>query len=845
VCWCRCDARPHDAKEETSGAGSINPAVGEGGKKQMGKHFKSVSIFSIALVVAWFSLLAPLRMAADNDDPPSRVARLGYAGGSVSFQPAGTDEWVSAIVNRPVTTGDKLWADNDSRAELHIGSASIRIAGNTGFSFLNLTDDVTQIQLTAGTLRVRVKRMDENERFEVDTPNLAFSVLRPGVYRINVSESGNATLIKVRSGEGEVTGGGSAYTVHAREAGAFTGTDELNADVQGYGNDDDDFDTWCATRDRHEDLSVSARYVSPDVIGYQDLDDYGGWRLVPEYGNVWFPHTTIVGWAPYRYGHWAYVYPWGYTWIDDAPWGFAPFHYGRWISYNGVWGWVPCPPRAPGVVYVRPVYAPALVAWVGGPHFGVGLSVGWFPLGPREVYVPSYPVSRTYVNNVNVSNTTVNTTVINNYYNSTVINKNTTAVNNNVNVVHQTYVNQTVAGAVTATTPQAFTSAQSVSKNVVAVNQKEVATASVNALTPSVAPAKQAVLGAGAAATVKPPVAIEGRAVVAKATPPPPPVPFAKQEQAIKANGGNPLAISQVRQMQPATAQAAHPSVKIAPPAKPQNVEGGKPGRPQSSGSNQPGQAQLNSSNKPATTNNGGQPGNNGSANPNSKALNDRPPSARPNGGDQPGQAQTNNSNRPGATNNAGQLGNNGTANPDSKTPNDRPPSARPNGGDQPGQAQTNNGNKPTTTNNAGQPGNNGTANPNNKTPNDRPPSARANSGGNNAGNSGNQNNAGNRDKNVRPELDQKHQQELEQLRTKQDQERQKVEQQQQQERQRLAQKNADDLKQQQLNQKHQEQLQSLEKKHDSEQQKLQQKQQDEKRKKASPEKDDPSHNRS
>src|SRR5579859_3848194 len=104
--------------------------------------------------------------------------------------------------------------------------------------------------------------------------------------------------------------------------------------------------------------------------------------------------------------------------------------------------WVPAPPPAPGVVYVRPVYAPALVAWVGGPHFSIGVgiggasAVGWFPLGPREVYVPTYPVSRTYVSNVNVSNTTVNNTVVNNYYNNVVVNKNTTVIN------QTTYVNQ-------------------------------------------------------------------------------------------------------------------------------------------------------------------------------------------------------------------------------------------------------------------------------------------------------------------------------------------------------------------------------------------------------------------
>jgi hypothetical protein len=687
------------------------------------------------------ALFTPQWAAADDDDPPSRVARLGYTHGPISFEPAGTDDWVSAVVNRPMTTGDKLWSDNGGRAELHIGSASIRLSGSTGFSFLNLTDKITQLRLTQGTLRIRVKRLDEYETFEVDTPNLAFSVLRPGVYRINVNEGGDTTVIRIRGGEGEVTGGGSAYTLRARQVGTFTGTDQLQADLDSYRDDDDDFDSWCADRDRHEDRSVSARYVSTDVIGYEDLDDYGGWRPVSGYGTVWFPHTTIIGWAPYHYGHWAYVYPWGYTWVDDAPWGFAPFHYGRWINVDGVWGWVPAPPPAPGVVYVRPVYAPALVAWVGGPHFGIGISigggfaaganVGWFPLGPREVYVPSYPVSRTYVNNVNVSNTNVTNTVVNNYYNTTVINNNTKIVNNNVTVNNQKYINQSVPGAVTATTPQAFTSAQSVSKNAVPVNQKEVAGAPVVAAAPAVAPAKQAVLGASASAAAKPPAALQNRAVVAKATPPPAPVPFAKQQQAIQANGGKPPAISQMQKIQPATAQAARANVKIAPPAK--------PGVPQNVQANKTGPPTANSGNKPGVPNNG-------------VANNGTPNNATP-------------ANKPGST-----PANNGNQGVNQKAYNDRPPSARP-----------------AATNNATSVAN--------------------------------------------PQLDLKHQQELEQLRQKHDQERQKVEQQQQQERKQVAQKAADDQRQQQINQKHQQQLEELEKKHQAEEQKLQQKQQEERQK--------------
>jgi hypothetical protein len=534
--------------------------------------YKLASMLGIALAATF---LMTSRAAADNEDPPTRVARLSHFDGAVSFNPAGTDDWVTAVINRPMTTGDKLWADNGARAELHIGSASLRIGSTTGFSFLNLSDDVTQIQVNEGTVRVRVKRLEENETFEIDTPNLAFSILRTGTYRIDVNESGDTTIVYVRGGEGEVTGGGQAYSVHADQVATFSGTDQLSADVQEIGGYDD-FDQWCADRDRREDRSASARYVSPDVIGYEDLDDYGGWRPVPEYGTVWFPHTTVVGWAPYRYGHWVYIAPWGYTWVEDEPWGFAPFHYGRWVVVGGVWGWVPAPAPVVGVAYVRPVYAPALVAWVGGPHFAVGVgvgggvAVGWFPLGPREVYCPSYPVSRRYVTNVNVTNTTVNTTVVNNYYTNVVVNK-------QVNVTNVTYVNQHVNGAVTATNGAAFTSGQPVARNIVHVDQREVASAQVAAAAPAVAPTRQAVIGTAAPARTQPPAAFVNRAVVAKTTPPLPPPTFARQQAAIQQNGGRPLAVSQYHQLAAANVQTStnasagapvRSNVRIAPTAR-------------------------------------------------------------------------------------------------------------------------------------------------------------------------------------------------------------------------------------------------------------------------------------
>jgi hypothetical protein len=673
---------------------------------------KFASLLTIAL--AW-ALLAPSRASAQDDDnngddPPSRVARLSHTDGSVSFNPAGTDDWVAAVINRPMTTGDKLWSDNGSRAELHIGSASLRLGSTTGFSFLDLTDNVAQVQLTEGTLRVRVKRLDQNETFEIDTPNLAFSILRPGTYRVNVNESGDSTVISVLGGEGEVTGGGHAYSVHAGQTASFEGTDQLNADVQSYA-DEDDFDRWCMERDHREDRSASARYVSDDVIGYEDLDEYGGWRPVPEYGTVWFPHTTVVGWAPYRYGHWVYIAPWGYTWVEDEPWGFAPFHYGRWVTVGGVWGWVPCQPRAVvGVAYVRPVYAPALVAWVGGPHFAVGVvaggpaSVGWFPLGPREVYVPSYHVSRTYVTNVNVYNTTViNRTVVNNYYNTVVVNKQV----NNV-----TYVNQRVNGAVTATSTNTFVSGRSVARDSIRVDQREIVNAQVAYRGPAIAPTRQTVIGSGAPVRTAPPARFVNRSVVVKTAPPPAPVAFERQEAAIRQNGGQPLAASQMRQIQTTQQNQARTAVRVAPPARTVTPIQQQPANTRVQAPNQ----QINN-----------RPGGVVNAPPNHNApVNNAP---------------VNNSNV--------------------RSYDNRPQNSRPN--------------NPVYQNN-------------------------------------------------NPQLEQKHEQQLEQLRTRQDQERQKVEQRQVQQQQKVQQYN-NPQQYQHVQQQQQQQLQRLEQKHDVQQQKLEQRQ--------------------
>src|SRR5579864_5569324 len=221
----------------------------------------TIALFAACLLSTVLVQSAMAQDQYDQDDPPSRVARLGYLQGSVSFQPAGESEWVGVAQNRPLTTGDRLWADQDSRAELNLGSAVIDLNSNTGISFLNLDDRTTQIQLSSGSISVRVRHLDRDDVFEIDTPNQAFSIYRSGRYRVEASEDGTYTVVSIREGEGESTGNGQTYTVHAGQRATFEGTERLNAQVEDLGHPDD-FDDWSEARYRRYENSRSARYVS-------------------------------------------------------------------------------------------------------------------------------------------------------------------------------------------------------------------------------------------------------------------------------------------------------------------------------------------------------------------------------------------------------------------------------------------------------------------------------------------------------------------------------------------------------------------------------------------------------
>jgi len=369
--------------------------------------FSNNSKFSAAILLMLSVMLATFTVSsnADDDDsgpdPSARVARISYLEGSVSLQLAQSDEWISARLNRPLTNRDQIVTDSGSRAELQIGMATVHLDENTQLGLMELSDNALQLQLNQGVVNVTVRGMDNEDTIEVDTPNASVTIPEPGSYRVEVSDHDDLTVVQVRDGSAEVAGERQRYTVQEKEQLRLRGTNRLNAQFDDLDRMDE-FDQWVAERNSRARNSTASRYVDANVIGYEDLDDYGYWHWEADYGNVWYPNRVVTGWSPYRYGHWEWIAPWGWTWIDDAPWGFAPFHYGRWAQVHHRWCWVP------GGRETRAVYAPALVAWVGTPgasvSVGVGGTVGWIPLGPREIFRPHYRASAVYLSRVNVSN---------------------------------------------------------------------------------------------------------------------------------------------------------------------------------------------------------------------------------------------------------------------------------------------------------------------------------------------------------------------------------------------------------------------------------------------------------
>ncbi len=332
------------------------------------------------------------------NDPPGRVGRIAWLSGDVFLSNPDTGELGAAPLNQPLTSGDIVTTGSQARAEIQIGAMTLRLDSGSHVTFERIDDERVRVLLNNGRIIAKLPTDDTRRDFELETGHGRFIPRDTGIYRFE-NDSGN-TSATTYFGTLRFESRDTAFDLNAGESTRIwtDSAGQLNYRMaQGVR---DEFTQWSAARDQRQRASESSRYVSPEMTGAQDLDAHGDWSEYPEYGAVWFPRAVAADWAPYRTGHWAWVAPWGWTWIGHEPWGFAPFHYGRWVMIRGAWAWVP------GTRIARPAYAPALVAWAGTPGASISLSigsppVGWFPLAPREVFVPFYRSSHNHIRYVN------------------------------------------------------------------------------------------------------------------------------------------------------------------------------------------------------------------------------------------------------------------------------------------------------------------------------------------------------------------------------------------------------------------------------------------------------------
>ena len=322
-------------------------------------------------------------------DPPARVGRISTVEGQVLVR-AGDGEAQNALLNWPITTDNRLTTMRGALAEFRVGAAAVRLDGDAELEVSELDDDSVKLHLGYGTVSVRVRNAEALRGVELTTAEARVILTQPGWVRIDAGRQPGTSVVSVLEGAADVDGATGSVTLRAGKRAELTDEELRTGSLQRVA-----FDNWPEAMPA---ATPALRYVTHDTTGYEELDRYGAWQEDAEYGPLWLPGSVPAGWAPYSDGRWTWIAPWGWTWVDNAPWGYAPSHYGRWVLRGQRWGWAPGRDRA------RVPWAPALVGWVGGnheQHHGQRPGVGWFPLSPHDRYVPGYRASSEYERRLN------------------------------------------------------------------------------------------------------------------------------------------------------------------------------------------------------------------------------------------------------------------------------------------------------------------------------------------------------------------------------------------------------------------------------------------------------------
>jgi len=338
---------------------------------------------------------AALAQPQPQDDPPGRVGRVAeIAGGVRTIDAEGA--WTDVDRNQPLSTGDRIATDPSGGATLEFGSTVVRLGPDSDLVVTQLDDQRIRLRFDHGRLAVRVRSDDIPGELFIETDEGAWVPHHPGQYRFDRAARG-VLAAQAWSGDMLLEAADSSLPVKAAQRaevwrqGARQATQyRLVPAVK------DAFGDAVLAADRRDDAPApknAAARLPPEMTGGADLARDGTWGSGPGGQPVWTPAKLPAGWQPYQQGAWTWRARWGWTWVDDQPWGFAPFHYGRWLQVKGRWAWTPGQWGAR-----RPVYAPALVGWFGGPALAVdgAPAIGWVALAPDEPVFPAYAVSARY-----------------------------------------------------------------------------------------------------------------------------------------------------------------------------------------------------------------------------------------------------------------------------------------------------------------------------------------------------------------------------------------------------------------------------------------------------------------
>ena len=347
-------------------------------------------------LVLMFILLSPSTVFSEDLGP----MRLSLIQGNVQILTQDNDDWAPAEINMPLTEGDRLWVAEESRLEIQVeGGVYVRADERTALDILSAGSDAMQLYVNEGHLFIN-NRYGGIRTVQVDTPQSSIRSYDDSIMLLDVQEDGTTEVqalkgyVHAENKEGKtMIGPGDALTIRP------DGTAEL-API----GTPDEWERWNMDRDRQlVAWGESSRYLPDALHEYSaDLDQYGRWVYVSEYGYVWNPGVTALDWVPYREGYWQWVRG-RYVWISHEPWGWAPYHYGRWAYVTGTgWCWVP---PAANEIY----WAPGYVGWVNTPEY-----VGWVPLAPGEIY---YSYGYYGPRSVNITTGNVNTIAAPHYRN--------------------------------------------------------------------------------------------------------------------------------------------------------------------------------------------------------------------------------------------------------------------------------------------------------------------------------------------------------------------------------------------------------------------------------------------